>query len=245
MLTFFTSKPKISGVDFSTLRTDMHSHIIPGIDDGSQNVAQSIRMIEVMMELGYQKIITTPHIKYDHYPNTRETIYTGLSILQEELTKQNINIQIEAAAEYYLDEAFERKLDDGDILTIANKYVLFELSFFNFPLNLFQIIAKIIEKGYTPILAHPERYAYLAGSMENFYKIKEAGCMLQMNIIALMGYYGKVAQRVAEELVNHNLIDFAGSDMHHIKHAEALKQASILPQVERLFTNCPLQNALL
>jgi tyrosine-protein phosphatase YwqE len=245
MLTFFTSKPKVASVDFSTLKTDMHSHLIPGIDDGAQNVAQSVRMIEVMMDLGYQKIIATPHVKYDYFPNTHETIYTGLGILQEALIKQNINIHVDAAAEYYLDETFEAKLEKDDILAIDNKYLLFELSFFNFPLNLFEIIDKIKAKGYTPVLAHPERYAYLCGSIENFNKIKDAGCLLQLNVISLTGYYGKVAQRAAEELVNHSLIDFAGSDMHHAKHAEALKQALFLPHVERLINNCPLQNALL
>ena len=245
MLTFFTSKPKVASIDFSNLRTDMHSHILPGIDDGAQNVSQSVTLVKKMMDLGFSKIIATPHIKQDYYPNTFETITTALNHLNETLANQGVNIEIQAAAEYYFDENFVSALEKDDLLTINNRYILFELSFFNFPLNLFEIINKIILKGYIPILAHPERYEYLGGSVENFYKIKESGCLLQMNTIALTGYYGKLPQKIAEELVSNNLIDYMGSDMHHIKHAEALKQSLFLPNVERLLNESQLKNAYL
>lgn len=245
MFTFFKSKRKITGLDFSKLRTDMHSHIIPGIDDGAQSTAQSVELLQIIMDTGISKIITTPHIKSDFYPNNKETILTGLDILREALEKNKINIKIEAAAEYYLDETFAEKLESNDILALSDKYVLFELSFFNLPFNLFHIIEKIKEKGYTPILAHPERYSYLSSSIDNYYRIKETGCLLQLNTIALTGYYGKPIQKTAELLVENTLIDFAGSDMHNIKQAEAFKESLSLPFVEKLLNLCPLQNALL
>lgn len=245
MFTFFSRKRKVTGLDFSKLKTDMHSHIISGIDDGAQSTAQSIELLQVMVDSGISKIVTTPHIKSDFYPNNRETIFTGLGILHEALSKNNINIQVEAAAEYYLDETFVEKLDTNDILAISGKYVLFELSFFNMPFNLFPIIEKIKERGYIPVLAHPERYSYLSRSIDNYYKIREAGCLLQLNTIALTGYYGKPVQKIAEQLVSHKIVDFAGSDMHHIKHAEAFKESLTLPFVEKLLNFCPLQNSML
>lgn len=245
MLSFFKSKkPVVPQIDFSALGTDLHSHLIPGIDDGAQDVAQSIELIRKLSGLGFKKIITTPHVMVDHYRNTPETIRTGLAILRKAISKQSIDVTLEAAAEYYLDEDFENKLDKGEVLTF-NNYLLFELSFSNFPINLLEIIEKIISKGYKPLLAHPERYSYLHGSVINYKRIKDAGCYLQLNTISLTGYYGKPVQKAAEMLVDNRLIDLAGSDMHHLKHAEALQQALQQPYVYKLLTDYPLQNALL
>ena len=245
MLSFFKSKTKLPEIDFSSLGTDIHSHIIPGIDDGSRNVAESIELLCVLKELGFNRIITTPHVMVDYFRNTPETILTGLNILKEELKKQRIDIQVEAAAEYYFDEDFENKLEAGNLLTIGDNYLLFELSFSNYPINLFQVIEKMTDRGLKPILAHPERYAYLHGSVNNYRRIKEAGCCLQLNTISLTGYYGKPVQKAAEELVDHMLIDFIGSDMHHLKHANALKASLSQPYLHRLLTDYPLQNQTL
>ncbi|MGV3510217.1 MAG: tyrosine-protein phosphatase [Sphingobacteriaceae bacterium] len=245
MLSFFKSKVKVPEIDFSKLGTDIHSHLIPGIDDGAQSAAESVELIKNIMDLGFRKIITTPHVMVDYFRNTPETIFTGLNILKEELVKQNIEVDIEAAAEYYLDEDFENKIDQGSILTIGNDYLLFEIPFSNYPINLYEIIEKIISKGYKPILAHPERYAYFHGSVINYQRIKDAGCYLQLNTISLTGYYGKPIQKAAEELVDNLLIDFIGSDMHHAKHSGALKLALQQPYVYRLLTDYPLLNELL
>jgi len=242
MFSFFKTKPKVPEIDFSGLGTDIHSHIIPGIDDGAQNVAQSIELVRSLTQLGINKIITSPHVMVDYYRNTFETIGTGLEILKEELIKEDLFIPIESAAEYYLDEDFENKLDRGEILPVANKYLLFEIPFSAQPVNLFEIIEKIILKGYTPLLAHPERYSYLHGAIENYHRIKDAGCYFQLNTIALTGYYGKPVRKAAEELVDNVLINFIGSDMHHVKHAEALKLSLEEPYVYRLLTDYPLLN---
>ena len=245
MLSFFKPKKNIiPEIDFSALGTDLHSHLIAGIDDGAQNLGQSVELIRSVLDLGFKKIITTPHVMVDYYRNTPETIKTGLSILKEELNKQKIEVTIEAAAEYYLDEDFENKLDSGEILTFSN-YLLFEISFSNFPINFFEIVEKIVSKGYTPLLAHPERYAYLHGSVTNYRRIKDAGCHLQLNTISLTGYYGKPVRKAAEMLVDNMLIDFIGSDMHHLKHAEALKLSLLQPYVYKLLTDYPLKNSLL
>lgn len=246
MFSFFKkSKPKDPGVNFSKLGADLHSHLIPGIDDGAQNVHESIVLIRKMMELGFRKIITTPHIMADYYRNTPETINRGLDFLREELVKQNIDIPIEAAAEYYLDETFESKLEKGNILTIGDKFLLFEISFVNYPQNLFDIVEKIKDKGYKPILAHPERYPYLSESLDNYRRIKDSGCYFQLNTIALTGYYGKQSQKIAEQLIDNMMVDFIASDMHHLKHANALAHSLTLPYVQKLLTDYQLQNELL
>lgn len=246
MLSFFRSKkPVLPEIDFSTLGTDLHSHLIPGIDDGAQDVAQSVDLIRSMLDLGFSKIITTPHVMVDYYRNTPEIIRTGLEILQTELKKQKIEVRIQAAAEYYFDEDFENKLERGNLLTLGHNHLLFEIPFSNFPINLFEVIQKIIDAGYVPVLAHPERYSYFHGSIVNYRRIKDAGCKLQLNTISLTGYYGKPVQKVAEMLVDNMVIDFIGSDMHHLKHAEALKLALQQAYVYRLLTDYPLQNQLL
>ncbi len=242
---FKKKQKKTPDFDFSSIKVDLHSHLIPAIDDGSQSLEDSIDLILQLKSLGFEKIITTPHIMADFYRNTPEIINKGLDIMREELAKQNINIEINAAAEYYLDETLEAKVEKKEVLTLGNDFLLFEISFVNCPASFFDIIKKMQDKGYKPVLAHPERYPFFAGSIENFQKIKETGCYLQLNTISLTGYYGKPTQKTAEELVDKYLIDFIGSDMHHDKHASALRDALTFPYVERLVKDYQLQNILL
>ncbi|TAF43750.1 MAG: capsular biosynthesis protein [Sphingobacteriales bacterium] len=221
---FFKKNDTLPKLDFSSLKTDMHSHFIPGIDDGAQTMEQSIVLIKKMLDLGYTKIITTPHIMADYYRNTPEIILSGLDKVRAELQAQSIDIEIDAAAEYYLDETFENKLNSGNILSFSDKYLLFELSFVNPPSNIEYMIKKMNDKGYKPILAHPERYSYFKNGLDDYYRIKEYGCYFQLNTMSLIGYYDKNSQRTARDLITNNMIDFLGSDMHHTKHASALKE---------------------
>ena len=245
MFNLFKAKEQVPALNFAGVGVDMHSHVIPGIDDGSQNLGQSLALIHSFMDMGFRKIITTPHIMADYYRNTPDIINRGLAELREMLADQNINFEVEAAAEYYLDETFETKLDKGNMLTLTGEFLLFEISFVNYPQNLLEMIKRIQDKGYKPILAHPERYPYLFDSIERYQSIKETGCYFQLNTIALTGYYGKNSQKIAEELVDHQMIDFIGSDMHHIKHAIALKKSLNLPYVKKLLSDYQLQNVML
>ncbi|MFD2161110.1 tyrosine-protein phosphatase [Paradesertivirga mongoliensis] len=242
---FRKKQQKVPEINFSRIKTDIHSHLIPGIDDGAQNIEESISLIKRMMDFGFTKLLTTPHIMADYYRNTSDSILKGLDQLRDELSQRNINIEVNAAAEYYLDETFENKLNKGDVLTLGDKFLLFELSFINYPKNLFEVIDKILQKGYTPLLAHPERYPYLAGSVENYERIKDSGCYLQINTLSLAGHYGKQTQKVAEQMVDHYLIDFLGSDLHRMKHADAILKSLSMPYVSRLLTEYQLQNEML
>jgi protein-tyrosine phosphatase len=229
--------------DYSSIAVDMHSHVLPGIDDGAKNPEESIILIKKMMALGIKKIIATPHIMADYYRNTPETINEALAILKEELQNQKIDIVVEAAAEHYFDESFEGRIDRNELMIIGENYVLFEFSFINQPPNTIPVVQKLKDLGYKPILAHPERYPYM--EFDQFKSLHDWGVSLQLNTISLTGYYGKEAKKLAESLIDAQLIDFISSDMHHLRHAEALKNALRMPYVEKLLFDYPLKNIML
>ncbi|HXS37757.1 MAG TPA: CpsB/CapC family capsule biosynthesis tyrosine phosphatase [Flavipsychrobacter sp.] len=210
--------------DWSFLATDIHSHYIPGIDDGAQTIEDSIELVLAMKQLGFKSLVTTPHVKYDHFPNTTETITTGLQVLKNGLSERGIDMPIKAAAEYYIDDYFMRLLQSEPLLTINENEVLVELSFLFEPVKLHETLFKIQSLGYRPILAHPERYAFYHSKPDIYRELKDKGCLLQLNSLSLTGYYGKPVKQIADMLLEQKLYDYAGSDMHHIKHAETLRK---------------------
>jgi protein-tyrosine phosphatase len=245
MFGFFKKKDRKKNItfDYSTLMVDMHSHVLPGIDDGAKTPEESIVLIRKMMDLGIKKIIATPHIMADYYKNTAETINASLDLLKAELKKENIDIVVEAAAEHYFDETFEGRVNKQELMIMGDNYVLFEFSFINQPPNAIPVIQKLKDLGYKPILAHPERYPYL--ELDQFKSLHDWGLSFQLNTISLTGYYGKDAKKSAESLIDHQLIDFISSDMHHLRHAEALKYALKMPYVEKLLFDYQLKNVML
>ncbi|MXV17401.1 tyrosine-protein phosphatase [Hufsiella ginkgonis] len=230
----------ISGLTYEWVGVDMHSHILPGIDDGAQTPEESIVLIKEMMDVGIRKFIATPHIMADYYRNTRESINDALAVLRDALEKEGIDVPVEAAAEHFFDETFEARVDNDDLMLIKNKYVLFEVSFISKPPNILEVVKKIMAKGYTPILAHPERYTYM--SFDEIRGLKFYGCMLQLNTISLTGYYGKQAKTMAEMLVDEGLLDFISSDMHHPRHAMAFKDVLRFPYLTKLKEQAVLKN---
>ena len=245
MFGLFKKKQAKPEFDFSTVGTDMHSHIIPGIDDGAQTLEDSIKLARKFKDLGYRKLIATPHIMADYFRNTPDTINRGLDVLRQGLVEHGLDLEVDAAAEYYLDETLEKKVRQKEVLTFGPAYLLFELSYINAPRNLIDFIKLMQDAGYHPVLAHPERYPYYYGSIENYHQIRETGCLLQLNSIALTGYYGSGAKKVAEEMAENHLIDFIGSDMHHLKHAAALAQSLSTAAMQNLLSQHQLGNTLL
>ncbi|MBA4850541.1 tyrosine-protein phosphatase [Emticicia sp. BO119] len=234
MFSFFSGGKTLTDA-FSFLKTDIHSHLIPGIDDGSQAMKDTIQYIQELHKLGYKKLITTPHVKAGIYPNTPQTIHQGLKEVQEALQAQNIDIVLEAAAEYLLDEAFENILQQKEILCFGEKkYVLIEISFIAPPPNLSEIIFTLKTQGYRPIMAHPERYGYWWGHLNKVAHLKDTGCILQLNLLSLIGYYGKEVKQVAVKLLEADLIDFVGTDLHHERHLLALQQLAKNSKIMKL-----------
>ncbi len=245
MFGFFKKKEykKEITFDYSSIMVDMHSHVLPGIDDGAKDPQESIVLIKKMMALGIKKIIATPHIMADYYRNTPETINESLIILKEELHKQKIDIAIEAAAEHYFDETFEERIDRRELMTMGDNYVLFEFSFISQPPNTISVVQKLKDLGYKPILAHPERYPYM--DIDQFKALHDWGVSLQINTISLTGYYGKESKKMAEDLIDAQLVDFISSDMHHLRHADAFKHALKMPYLEKVLFDYPLKNIML
>ncbi|WP_190277218.1 tyrosine-protein phosphatase [Taibaiella lutea] len=202
----------------------MHSHLIPGIDDGTADMEQSLSLLQKLQEAGFSKIVTTPHISLDYFPNAESTILTGLENLKDAVRENSINLEVHAAAEYMIDESLMKKLASNEqLLTLDGEHVLFEMGFVQEDRNLMQVIFELQTRGYKPVLAHPERYNfYIDASIDTLQKLKDAGCLFQLNTIALSGYYGKHIKLFAEKILKEGLYEFAGTDIHHERHLGAL-----------------------
>jgi len=211
--------------DFSDLETDVHSHLVPGIDDGSASMKQSLSLINNLRDLGFKKIVTTPHSDNDLYRNTNEKITKAFSLLKEQVEKANIDIEIEVAAEYYIDFEFQKRLANEKLLTFGSKYLLFELPFYNKPQVFEEIVFKMQTLAYKPVLAHPERYTFWNNNLKNYHDLKDRGILLQININSLVGGYSAQAKKMAEKLIVNNMVDFIGSDTHNQHHIELLKKS--------------------
>lgn len=222
MFRFFKKKSKQYAFDFTEIGVDIHSHLIPGVDDGAKDLNGSIELIKGLVDLGFKKIITTPHVYQDYYPNTSDKLLAGLDTLQRGLEKANIEIEVECAAEYYMDEVFEKLLKNKELLTIGENYVLVEMSFFQEAKKLDEYLFQMQINEYQPILAHPERYLYYTDNFSRFEDLKNRGCMFQLNLLSLTGHYGKEVKDLAVKLLNNDLYDFVGTDVHNLEHIEKL-----------------------
>jgi protein-tyrosine phosphatase len=231
--------------DLSVLHTDVHSHFIPGIDDGAKNTEESLALIKGMMELGYKKVITTPHIMTDSYRNTPEIINKGLEKLRVAMKEAELNIEIEAAAEYYLDFEFETKLKTGKMLTFGDNYLLWELPFINPYDNINEVIFEMSTRGYKPVLAHVERYGFWQTDYEKYEDLMNRGVYLQMNINSVTGHYSIPTKKAAQWLIDKDLISFVGSDCHHLGHIELIKKALTEKYLHKLLGSSRLLNKTL
>jgi protein-tyrosine phosphatase len=240
---FSSGKPALS--DFSEVRSDMHSHLIPGIDDGAKTIDDSIALARRMHELGYRKLITTPHIQHDYFRNTPEIIRSGLEKVKSALQIENIPVEIEAAAEYLLDDGFEELAEKGLLLSFSGKHILVELSYFNPNPNLKSIIFNLQCDGFKVILAHPERYTYWFNDLGKFEDLKDRGVFFQLNIVSLAGFYPDPVKKFAEKLIDKGWYDFAGSDMHNMNYMSALEKSLREKALVRLIESGRLLNSTL
>jgi tyrosine-protein phosphatase YwqE len=237
-------KSKKSAVDLSGLGADMHSHLLPGIDDGSPDVETSLKLIAGLKELGYKKFITTPHILWDMYKNDAVSITSAHAKLQLALLENNDSTSVTPAAEYFLDDHFDELLETNTpLLTIHDNWVLVEFSFVTTPLNFREKLFNMQLKGYQPILAHPERYLYFSSDRKWYEELKSAGCYFQLNILSLAGYYGKASLQLAHYLINKEYVNLLGTDCHHERHLNALRTATgIMEPVQALLDSGQLLN---
>jgi protein-tyrosine phosphatase len=238
----FASKPKVADVGFiNPITTELHSHLIPSIDDGVQSLEESIAVLKHFADKGYKKVITTPHIMGDFYKNGPENILPALEVVRAELKNREINIELFAAAEYLIDDQFEKKIKAGNLLTFGNRHVLVELPFTEEPPNLKSALFELRINDYKPVLAHPERYAFMGHQRSKYEELFEQGILFQINLFSLIGYYSPQIQKTAEFLIEQKMVSMVGSDCHGIRHLHAFND-SISSKNYQLICDLPLLN---
>ena len=218
-----------------SIGTDIHSHILPAIDDGSQSVEMSLDILRGLESLGYTRIWTTPHISY-LYPNDKNTIRAAFDSVEEAAGEAGINIELHYAAEYMFDDNFVNNLyKQDDLLTLPNKHLIIEFSMQSEPIIFYKdILFDLQMRGYRLILAHPERYLYFHNSFSIYEELKRSGILFQVNLLSLSGYYGKPIKKMAEKFVKRYMIDLLGTDIHHPDQLKLLQQPKLIKTVNNI-----------
>ena len=236
-------KKESNAFDYGLLGADMHSHLIPGIDDGAHDIETSVQLITGLTQLGYRKLITTPHIMWDMYQNTRDDILNRCDKLQEYLVSNNIDTEVKAAAEYFLDDNVKKLLSNKEpLLTIHENLVLVEFSMASEPIDLREILFEMQMQGYQPVIAHPERYVYHERNKSFFEDLKTSGYFFQLNIMSLAGTYGKAVNELARHFIKNQYYELAGTDLHNQNHLSHLKNPYIAPFLKELIDSGKLMN---
>lgn len=235
------SKVKVVG-KLAFLEVDMHNHILPGIDDGSQSIEQSIALLKGLGRMGFEKFICTPHIMDGVHPNSIRTIEASKDKLLAGLKGRPAMPEIHAAAEHMIDDGIAALIDSNELCVMPGGYVLIEMSYLQESKALFQTILDIQNLGYQPILAHPERYNYYHYNFNVYKQIKDAGCMLQLNLLSISRYYGVEVKSAALTMIKSGMYDFVGTDVHHERHLTALEDVVAKYPVRELLKTCPILN---
>lgn len=202
--------------------TDIHSHVIPGIDDGSPDADTSLQLINRMRNWGISRIIASPHVTDETFMNTKETITPAFEALKHALNRAGDTMPVSHTAEYRIDELLMQNIADNTLMPYPNNYLLIENSYLQEPWNLDQLLFDLQVRGLKPIMAHPERFTYYHQRRQRYHELHDAGALFQINVLSLAGYYGKPEKHMAEYLIENDLVDFCGTDLHHFRHADAI-----------------------
>jgi tyrosine-protein phosphatase YwqE len=221
MFSIFKRKENVQSnlESLDTIKVDMHSHILPGIDDGAQNIEESLALIECLVNKGFEQFICTPHVYKELYPNTTETIKAAYDNLLPFVEKKFPHVQIKFAAEYFMDDNFDAAIENNEkLLTVFDNNVLVEHSFVQAPFDLKQKFFNLQMAGYNPIIAHPERYEFYMANKKAYHTLYDIGCILQVNLLSLIGYYGKAPMELSKYLIDNKLVKLVGTDIHNSRH---------------------------
>lgn len=246
MFSIFKKPVSTFSSDYFPIVTDIHSHILPGIDDGSPDIETSLLLVEGLIKLGISHSIATPHIIGDLYRNNCDTINNALTALRDALEEKQLKFKINAAAEYMLDAYFLELLQKKvPLLTLKNNLILTEFSYAERPFNVENIVFAVITEGYQPILAHPERYAYYHNDYKQYHHLADLGFLLQVNLLSLTGYYGKAVAKAAAYIIKNKLVSFIGTDLHHLRHLDALNDPANKTVFAELFSGQTFNNDMI
>jgi protein-tyrosine phosphatase len=200
---------------------DIHNHLLPGIDDGSKTVEQTNKLITRMKELNISGAIATPHTFYGLWDNTASSIQNAFTIATVNNTSASSFLK-GYSSEYLLDATLIERINKERLLCLVDNYILVELPLFSNPINLYEMLFELKIKDYKIIIAHPERYLYFHNNLEKFSKLKKSGVYFQLNLLSLTGFYGKEIQKISERLLENDLYDFTGTDIHRESHVDEL-----------------------
>lgn len=240
MFSIFKSSVKFPIAEF--MQVDVHSHILPGIDDGAPDLEVSLRLIKGLKSLGFKRLTASPHVYLGVHPNTDETITRAYQMLKEGLLKEDVAIEIACAAEYMIDEHFDVLLEQKSLRCLADQHVLVEVPFLSEPVNLIHTLFRTKAAGYQPVLAHPERYHFMFNKLAKAEDLKNRGVFLQLNALSLIGYYGKREKTTALALLEAGLVDFIGTDLHHDRHLAALANYMVDRKTLHLLEKAKIKN---
>ncbi len=229
--------------DLSEIKVDMHSHLAPGIDDGSKSVEESVALIRGLQELGYEQFITTPHVMQDYYRNNPETIGNAVNQVRKKLKEEGLSTHLNFAAEYYLDENLQKLCQQENLLTMGSKMVLFELSYINEPVDIKSLVFDMKIKGYKPILAHPERYTFYYDDFRKYEELIDFEVLFQLNLGSLIGAYSPMAKRIAEKLIDKGMISLIGTDTHNLNHVRSFHKVLESKALAKLIDSGRLMNS--
>lgn len=203
------------------LLTDVHAHWLPGVDDGAKTMEEGLEIVRALMDLGFKKLIATPHIKKNFFENDPKQLTAVFQQFKKEVQTKGWDVELSLAAEYMLDENFKNHLENG-LLTLTKDLALIEMSLFQVFQGIEHTLFEIQLKGYRPVLAHPERYTYYHKKWQQLKRLKDMGCLFQLNISALAGRYGKEVAEAAHFILNKGWYDLAGTDVHHIRQLKEM-----------------------
>jgi tyrosine-protein phosphatase YwqE len=233
MFPFLSRKPFLNDL-LPNNHVDIHAHLLPGIDDGAKTIQDSIELMTGMQALGIDQFIATPHVMSSVWENTRAGIEANFESTNKQLQEANQNFSLSPAAEYLLDGTFLELLHREPLLTLKDNYVLVEMSYLSAPIQLYDIIFEIQLEGYKPVLAHPERYLFYHQNTREYHKLKQQGCLFQLNLLSVVGYYGANVAQAAETILQKGIYDFVGTDVHHQNHLKGLSQRIKTKGIENL-----------
>lgn len=233
MFSIFKAKPKLREL-VPQNALDFHSHILYGLDDGAKSLEDTKNLIDRLIEIGFSSLTASPHTTPMVWENSREGILSQYEKIKSELPELTKTVNLRTVSEYLMDSSFIERFEREELLTLKERYVLVEMSYINPPVNLYEIIFKLISKGYKPILAHPERYLFFHNNKAEYDKLKDAGCKFQLNLLAATGYYGQKVADSAAYLLKENKYDYAATDVHHNKHINAFSDKVIVKHYQKI-----------
>lgn len=222
MFSIFNSKIKVNESGILQGFTDMHSHLLPGVDDGFKNPEASLKTLSLLEQSGVKEVWFTPHVMED-YPNTPGQLQQKFSTFCSRYTG---GLQLHLAAEHMIDSLFQQRLEQPESLLLhQSNELLVETSYYNPPYRLQQTLQRIQQLGYYPLLAHPERYQYM--TLDDYRDLHDRGIRFQLNLPSLVGAYGMEAQHKAEQLLTLGFYTRYGLDLHSYNQLEMFLDSKI------------------